>query len=85
MEAMACRCSLVTTNTGGCLEYAIDEKTALVSESRDIIGLSRNLIRLLEDEALLKSLSEDGYRKINEFSWEESCDRLICLFNESLT
>jgi glycosyltransferase involved in cell wall biosynthesis len=85
MEAMACRCSLVTTNTGGCLEYAIDGKTALVSEPRDIVGLSRNLIRLLEDEALLKSLSEDGYRKINEFNWEESCDRLICLFNESLT
>ena len=84
MEAMACRCSLVTTNTGGCLEYAIDEKTALVSESRDIVGLSRNLIRLLEDETLLKSLSEDGYRKINEFNWEESCDQLICLFNESL-
>jgi hypothetical protein len=85
MEAMACRCSLVTTNTGGCLEYAIDEKTALVSEPRDIISLSRNLIRLLEDEALLKSLSEDGYCKINEYNWEESCDRLICLFNESLT
>jgi hypothetical protein len=85
MEAMACRCSLVTTNTGGCLEYATDGKTALVSEPRDIVGLSRNLIRLLEDEALLKSLSEDGYRKINEFNWEESCDRLICLFNESLT
>ena len=85
MEAMACRCSLVTTNTGGCLEYAIDEKTALVSEPRDIISLSRNLIRLLEDEALLKSLSEDGYCKISEFNWEESCDRLICLFNESLT
>jgi len=84
MEAMACRCSLVTTNTGGCLEYAIDGKTALVSGPKDIIGLSQNLIRLLEDEALLKSLSEDGYRKINEFNWEESCDQLICLFNESL-
>jgi glycosyltransferase involved in cell wall biosynthesis len=84
MEAMACRCSLVTTNTGGCLEYAIDEQTALVSAPKDITGLSRNLIRLLEDEALLKSLSEGGCRKINEFNWEESCDRLICLFNESL-
>ena len=85
MEAMACRCSLVTTDTGGCLDYAIDEQTALVSAPRDVTGLSRNLIRLLEDEALLKSLSEDGYRKINEFNWEENCDRLICLFNESLT
>ena len=85
MEAMACRCSLVTTDTGGCLDYAIDEQTALVSAPRDVTGLSRNLIRLLEDEALLKSLSEDGYRKINEFNWEENCDRLICLFNERLT
>jgi len=85
MEAMACRCSLVTTDTGGCLDYAIDKQTALVSAPRDVTGLSRNLIRLLEDEALLKSLSEDGYRKISEFNWEENCDRLICLFNESLT
>ena len=82
---MACRCSWVTTDTGGCLEYAIDEQTALVSASRDISGLSRNLIRLLEDEALLKSLSESGYLKINEFSWDESCDQLLRLFNESLT
>jgi L-malate glycosyltransferase len=85
MEAMACRCSLVTTDTGGCLEYAIDEETALVSAPRDISSLSRNLIRLLEDETLLKSLSDVGHNKINEFNWEENCDRLMCLFNESLT
>ena len=84
MEAMACRCSLVTTDTGGCLEYAIDGKTALVSASRDISGLSQNLIRLLEDEALLESLSEGGYDKVNEYNWEESCDQLIGFFNESL-
>ena len=85
MEAMACRCSLVTTNTGGCLEYAINGKTALVSAPRDVSALSLNLIRLLEDETLLKSLSEDGYHRINEFNWEENCDRLMCLFNENLT
>jgi hypothetical protein len=31
------------------------------------------------------AMTEDGYRKINKVNWEESCDRLICLFNESLT
>jgi glycosyltransferase involved in cell wall biosynthesis len=85
MEAMACRCSLVTTDTGGCLEYAIDGQTALVSPPRDINALSQNLIRLLDDEVLLKALSENGYRKAHEFNWKENCDRLICLFNESLT
>jgi glycosyltransferase involved in cell wall biosynthesis len=85
MEAMACRCSLVTTDTGGCREYAIDGQTALVSAPRNISGLSQNLIRLLQDEVLLKSLSENGCRKIKEFSWEESCNQLVALFNKGIT
>jgi hypothetical protein len=84
MEAMACRCALVTADTGGCLDYAINDYTALVSPSRDIKGLSQNLIRLLDDEALLKSLSQNGYRKISEFDWQKNCDRLMHLFEESL-
>ena len=84
MEAMACRCALVTADTGGCLDYAINDYTALVSPSRDIKGLSQNLIRLLDDEALLKSLSQNGYRKISEFDWQKNCDRLMQLFEESL-
>ena len=84
MEAMACRCSLVTTDTGGCLEYAIDGQTALVSPPRDINALSQNLIRLLDDEVLLKALSENGYRKAHEFNWKENCDRLVYLFEKSL-
>ena len=77
MEAMACRCALVTADTGGCLDFAIDEKTALVSSSRDIEGLSKNIIRLLDDRALLESISQNGYDKISEFDWRESCDQLV--------
>ena len=84
MEAMACRCALVTADTGGCLDYAIDGRTALVSPSRDIKGLSQNLLRLLDDEALLKLISQNGCRKISEFDWQESCDRLVHLFKKSL-
>ena len=85
MEAMACRCALVTADTGGCLDYAIDGHTALVSPPRDIKGLSQNLIRLLDDKALLKLISQNGCRKISEFDWQESCDRLVHLFKKSLT
>jgi L-malate glycosyltransferase len=84
MEAMACRCSLVTTDTGGCLDYAIDGQTALVSLPQDVNGLSKNLTRLLDDEELLIVLSENGYRKIDEFDWDESCDRLMFLFKKRL-
>jgi len=73
---------LVTTDTGGCLEYAINGQTALVSPSRDIDSLSQNLVRLLDDEILLKTLSKNGCQKIAEFEWEKSCDQLISIFKE---
>ncbi len=85
MEAMACRSALVTADTGGCLDYAIDGETALVSPARDVDGLTRNLIRLLDDESLLKSISENGYRKISEFNWQDNCERLQNIFKTALT
>jgi len=84
MEAMACRCALVTADTGGCLDFAINEKTALVSSSRDIEGLYKNIIRLLDDKALLESISQNGYDKISEFDWRKSCDQLVNFFKKSL-
>ena len=84
MEAMACRCALVTSDTGGCLDYAINGKTALVSPSRDIEGLSENIIRLLDDKKLLESISQNGHEKISEFNWHESCGQLVSFFEKSL-
>jgi len=39
-------------------------------------------VRLLDDEILLKTLSDNGCQKIAEFEWEKSCDQLISLFKE---
>lgn len=41
MEAMACKCALVTTDTGGCRDYALQDKTALVSKKKNKVGISR--------------------------------------------
>jgi hypothetical protein len=84
MEAMACRCALVTADTGGCLDFSVNEKTALVSSSRDVDGLCENIIRLLDDKALLESISQNGYNKISEFDWHKSCDQLVNFFESSL-
>ena len=84
MEAMACRCALVTADTGGCLDFSVNEKTALVSSSRDVEGLCENIIRLLDDKALLESISQNGYNKISEFDWHKSCDQLVNFFESSL-
>lgn len=84
MEAMACRCALVTSDTGGCLDYAINGKTALVSPPRDIDRLSENIIRLMDDKKLLESISQNGQKKIYELDWHESCEQLVVFFETSL-
>ena len=84
MEAMACQCALVTSDTGGCLDYAINEETALVSPPRNIEGLYKNIIRLLDDKKLLEIISKNGCKKISEFNWDKSCDQLVGFFKKNL-
>ena len=84
MEAMACKCALVSTDNGGCGDYAIHEKTALVSPGRDPEKLAVNLIRLLEDESLLKSIAQDGYKHVRRYTWDQAVDKMEEIFWEEL-
>lgn len=84
MEAMACRCTLVTTDTGGCRDYAIDGVTALISPPKNPHRLAENLSAVLDDEHLLFKLSENGHGKIKEFSWDENCRQMVQWFEKSV-
>ena len=84
MEAMACKCALVTTDNGGCRDYAIHEKTALLSPPRNPEKLAENLIRLLEDEDLLKVVAQNGYEHIKQFTWDKAVDKMEKVFLKSL-
>ncbi len=84
MEAMACRCALVTTDTGGSRDYALDQLTALVSSPKNVDRLADNLTALLGDENLLKQLSHNGHRLIQTFDWDENCQELLGWFEHRL-
>ncbi len=83
MEAMAARCALVTTDTGGSRNYAIHDKTALVSPPKNAQALSKNLNELIDNFELRKKLSENGYNKIKEFDWDKNCRQLLEIFEKS--
>lgn len=84
MEAMACKCAVVTTDTGGGREYAIDGTTALVSPPKNPEALFNNLKKLLMDEELLKEIGENGYNYIKRFRWEDAVVRMEHILEESL-
>lgn len=79
-EAMACKCALVTTDNGGCRDYAIHEKTALVSSPKNPELLAENLMKLLGDESLLKKIAQNGYEHIKQFTWDEAIRKIEKIF-----
>ena len=75
-EAMACKCAVVSTDTGAIGDYAIPGETALISAPMNPAALAQNLISLLEDGGKLKKISFAGYNKIREFTWERATEQL---------
>jgi glycosyltransferase involved in cell wall biosynthesis len=75
-EAMSCGCAVVSTDIGGVNDYAGQEKTALLSPPRNQEALTKNFLRVLEDDDLRIRLAKAGYERIQEFTWERSTDLL---------
>jgi len=76
MEAMACKCAVVTTNVGAVPDYAVPGETALVCEPRDIEGLVQNISRLVEDKDERKRIAENGHNHIKKFTWTRATGEL---------
>lgn len=85
MEAVACKCALVTTTAGGVPVYAIHGKTALVSPPRSPELLAENIIELVENEELLRRISEAGYKHVRSFTWDKATDALEQSFHKVLS
>jgi len=75
-EAMACGCAFVGTKIGGFMEFSKHMETALLSPPRDPESLYRNLVSIIDDPGLRKSIQKAGTSKIREFNWGSSTEKL---------
>ncbi|HEY5172842.1 MAG TPA: glycosyltransferase, partial [Acidimicrobiia bacterium] len=67
---------LVTTDNGGCREYAIDGETALVVPPRDAPAMAAAVSRLLDDGQFAARLSANGLDLVDrDFDWERRTDQ----------
>ena len=80
MEAMACRCAVIATDTGALRDYAVDGQTAVIVPPLYPFLMAKKLIKLIEDEERLKRMTEAARHKILEFSWEKSTQKLEEIF-----
>jgi glycosyltransferase involved in cell wall biosynthesis len=75
-EAMACGAALVTTDNGGCRDYAINLETALVTPPMRPDLLAKAVADLIENDELRLSIAVTGSRSIRKFNWSRSTQRL---------
>ncbi len=69
LEALSCRCPVVTTDSDGVRAAIIDEVTGLYYPHTDIAGGTAQINRLITDANLRKKLIRNGVNHIrNEFS-----------------
>jgi glycosyltransferase involved in cell wall biosynthesis len=66
LEAMSMRLPAVATRVGGNVEVVSEGVTGLLVESGDAEGLSRALLRLVENEDERRKMGEAGRRKVSE-------------------
>lgn len=81
LEAMACGCPVVTTNTGCSPEVAGD--AAILVDPYDPGDIAEGIRRVLGDEEIRNRLVEKGLQRAKEFSWEK-CARETLRLLESL-
>jgi len=71
-EAMACGCAFVGTDSGGCRDFAIHNRTALLSAAGDRQGMLHNLSAMTKDNGLLRRIQLAGTEYIQQFTWKRA-------------
>jgi glycosyltransferase involved in cell wall biosynthesis len=77
LEAMACGCPTVVTNSDGNMEYAVDEENCLIEN--DPVAMSEKIVDLILDQPKSKRLREAGYETSRRYKWTEPVEKLSLL------
>lgn len=83
LEAMACGCPVVCSNTSALPETAGD--AALYIEPHDADGLANVLERLLTDVAMRETCRSRGLERARAFSWEKSAQAMGYVFRKLIS
>ncbi len=67
LEAMAAHVPVISTNAGGLPEINVNGETGFLSNVGDVENMSANLLRMLQDETLLKKMKHNAYQHATKF------------------
>ena len=81
LEAMACEVPVISTNAGGIPEVNVHGLTGFVSEIGDVEDMSRNAVKILENEKVHLEFKKRAYEQAIQFDIEKilpEYEKLYC-------
>jgi glycosyltransferase involved in cell wall biosynthesis len=82
LEAMACRTVPVAARSGGHEFIIEDGVSGFLVPVGDAEAMAGRIALLVEDESLLRKMSEAAHERSLVFDWERSTDRLESLLKQ---
>ncbi len=76
LEAMACRCPVVSTRVGGPMDIIEPGRNGYLADVGDDAALAECLLKVLQsDEAGWRAMSDAAYATATGYTWEHATDR----------
>jgi glycosyltransferase involved in cell wall biosynthesis len=82
IEAQACGCPVVATDSPGLRESVVDGETGFLVRGREKGDLAQRALEILVDPLLRSKLSEGGRRWVRRFTWERAAEETLDLMRE---
>jgi len=77
LEAMACGTPVIASRAGAVPDIIENDRTGIIIEPKDLEGLKRALVQLIENLELARKMGEQGRERIeNCFTWDAICKKL---------
>ncbi|TMM45264.1 glycosyltransferase family 4 protein [Colwellia ponticola] len=69
LEALACGIPVVTSDVGGIPDMLSHEYDALLVKKDDVLDISKQVFRLIDDQGLRESLVDNGLDTVQKYEW----------------
>jgi glycosyltransferase involved in cell wall biosynthesis len=84
IEAMACGLPIVASRVGGMPEIITNNTNGYLVEAKDSETIADNIILLLQDEKLRKTISDNNKQLVRKYTWENVITELEKIYELSI-
>lgn len=85
LEAMASKCPIISTNTGGIPDVVTNKKVGILVKQKDSKVLAEKMLLLLKSASLRKSISENAYMHVKKnFTWDMIAKKYIAHYKKAI-